>query len=355
VNPYDIRQIMVDMETNLIDSYYRNMSRHAEQELFEGFEWPMWQQKKLLDLQQYQKESRRIIDKTSKVVKDAISGLIIDSYADGANVVEALLKGFKKQVVDEDFGVINRRKLDAMVDAINNDMDKAFSAALRLQDDAYRQIVYKAQFMYAAGATTLPKAIDMAASDFLQNGINCIQYRDGKRVNIASYTEMAVRTSAKRAYLTGEGAKAAEWGEYLVQVTSYGACSETCLPWQGKVYVDDVYAGGKPDGVHDLLSTAMSNGLYHPNCRHTHGPYFEDISYRPTAQDPEVTQYNYAAEQKQRYIERKIRQWKRTVSGSVDGENVLKAEKKVKEWQKVMRQHMADYPFLSRKYYREKG
>ena len=34
----------------------------------------------------------------------------------------------------------------------------------------------------------------MATEEFLRKGIDCIEYKDGKRVNIASYVQMALRT-----------------------------------------------------------------------------------------------------------------------------------------------------------------
>ena len=57
----------------------------------------------------------------------------------------------------------------------------------------------------AAGAKTLDQAVDMATKEFLDAGINCIEYKNGRRVNIASYAEMALRTASQRAVLLGEG------------------------------------------------------------------------------------------------------------------------------------------------------
>ena len=64
----------------------------------------------------------------------------------------------------------------------------------------------------AAGAKTLDQAIDMATKEFLDSGIDCIEYKNGRRVNIASYAEMALRTASQRAVLLGEGKKRDEWG-----------------------------------------------------------------------------------------------------------------------------------------------
>lgn len=355
-NPYDVNSIFADMEEELIASYRRNMGKHAKEELKEGFKWEMWQARKLRDMKQYQKENRYIVDKHSKLAKDATTGIIKDSYGQGDQDAVLGTRGFKGKVKEsDDFGIMNRRKMDALAQSAHNDLDKATHATLRKTDDVYRQVVYKAQTAYSMGATTLPKAIDMAAKDFLEQGINAIKYKNGNMVNIASYAEMAIRASAKKAYLTGEGSRNAELGVTTVQVTSYGACSDLCLPWQGKVYIDDVYSGGKKgDGEYPLLSGAMSEGLYHPNCRHTHGPFFEGISYPPVENDIQGIKKNYASEQKQRALERTVRKWKRVAEGSLDPDNVAKAQKKVAVYQKLLREHLDDNPQLRRQYYREK-
>lgn len=353
---YDINLIFAEMEAELIASYRKNMSRHLQEELDAGFSWPMWQEKKLADLRQYQKESRRIVNKYARLAVDAATGIIIDTYVDGKEYADSIIRTFRSEIEDKaSFGRTDRRKVDALIDAVRNDFQKASAAALRLVDDEYRKIVFKAQVGYSSGVLTLSKAVDWAAKDFLEAGINCITYRNGNKVNIASYAEMVMRTSAKRAYLTGEGARNNELGVHLVQITSYGACSDTCLPWQGKVYVDDVYSGGEPDGKHPLLSTAMANGLFHPNCRHTSQPFFEGISSLPPAPDPEKVRERYQAEQRQREIERNIRKYKRIEAGSTDEQNRAKARAKVQQWQDIMRKHLEENDFLRRNYSRERG
>ena len=119
----------------------------------------------------------------------------------------------------------------------------------------------------------------MATEEFLRKGIDCIEYKDDKRVNIASYVQMALRTAATRSYLQGEAKGRDELGIDTVLVAQYGACSNTCLPWQGRVYIDNVWGswngeregdrGKSRDGNwYVLLSVAIKNGLFHPNCRH---------------------------------------------------------------------------------------
>lgn len=161
----------------------------------------------------------------------------------------------------------NDIKLDNTKEKIVHDLKKVQSAIWRRMDDVYRQTVYRAEMNMAAGAKTLEQAIDMATKEFLQKGIDCIEYKDGKRVNIASYAEMALRTAAHRAKLLGEGKKRDDWGIHTVFVSAHANTCPLCAPWQGKILIDDVFSHGTKEESdrmgYPLLSTAIKAGLLH--------------------------------------------------------------------------------------------
>ena len=241
-----------------------------------------------------------------------------------------------------------------MLDSVYGDLDKASQAVYRQMDDVYRQTLFKAEIAKNSGVYTNEQAIDVATRDFLEKGINCIVYANGARVNIASYAEMAVRTSSKKAMLVSEGARNQEWGVSTIQITQHGSTCPLCSKWQGRVLIDDVYSGGKiTDGDYPLLSTAMKEGLFHPNCRHGSGTFFEGISEAPTPYDTKEVEEKYEKEQQQRHNERKIREWKRKALGSMDEGNKRKAEEKVKYWQGRQRQLLEENDWLRRNYSRE--
>lgn len=385
---YDIRKIFDDMALDLIRSQRRTFLRHQGEQLKEGFQWEQWQLSKLRELSKYRQSNKKIIGGYSDEIMSLIDETLKSSFRKGESNVQNVIDSIKELVIDtpdsgidtdnlkkytpdeiatlreaqtiieeaaklpkatgiDTFFSVNKKKLKALQKAVKKDMGKAQNAVLRKMDDVYRQTVYKAQVYMGSGATTLDQAIDMATKDFLEQGINCIQYKDGKMVNVASWAEMALRTASHRATMLGEGSKMDEWGMHLVVITAHGNTCELCLPWQGKVFIDDVYASGKADGVHTLLSTAIDEGLFHPNCRHSRAIYFEGITELPKAPvDDDKAVERYEAEQKQRGIERKIRKYKRLEAGSVNAENLNKYSEKVQEWQGALRQHFKENSFL---------
>lgn len=250
------------------------------------------------------------------------------------------------------------KKLDNMSRQVVNDMKEAQKAVWRRMDDIYRRTIYRAGMNMAAGAKTLDQAVDMATKEFLDAGIDCIEYKNGRRVNIASYAEMALRTASQRAVLLGEGKERDEWGIHTVIVTAHANTCPLCAPWQGKVLVDDVFSSGTPEEAKELgyplLSMAMKAGLLHPNCRHTISTYFPGITKIPEIPDADKAIGIYKAEQKQRELERKIRKWKRKAEGSLTPENVNHANDKVGQYQEELRIHLDRHPELRREYNREK-
>lgn len=128
--------------------------------------------------------------------------------------------------------------------------------------------------------------------------------------------------------LQGAAKRFAELGYDTVLISQYGGCSETCEPYQGKVYIDDVFTiwNGERSGDFGksnycdkwfmLLSVAIRGGLFHPNCRHTMGQYIEGLTKIPQPIPAEKIREQRELEEKQRAMERKIRALKRKVEGT---------------------------------------
>jgi hypothetical protein len=250
---------------------------------------------------------------------------------------------------------VDSKRMNALTSEMQGQVRSVQTAALRMINDMYRKTMAKTQIALNTNLYTLNQAIDMSAKDFLAQGINCVTYKNGAQVNIASYAETALRTANRRATLQAAGDVRADWGEDLVYVSQYGACSHTCAPWQGKVYIDDVYAGGKAKGDYMLLSFAIDGGLFHPNCRHTSSTYFPDINTVPGTMSEETTGENYDLEQQQRYNERNIRKYKRMTAASLDDDNKAKYAAKVAQWQSKQRDLIdSNSDVLRRDYSREK-
>lgn len=348
---YDIVGAFQDIEMDLIKSMKRNMKRHIGEEHQEGISWTQWQAEMLNGLAQYKAENADKLKGYCSTINDDIEEAIRQAYATGESeqeieLLKAIKEGFKvdktgvgTNAMQGSFFKVNEGKLNALIEATTNDMQKAENAILRMTDDVYRQTIFKAQMYYNTGAGTLWQAVDMATKDFLSAGINCVEYRNGARVNIASYSEMALRTANKRANLMGSANKREEYGIHTVKVSSHNSACPMCIKWQGKVYIDDVYGAGTKEeskaSGYPLLSEAVKGGMFHPNCKNGCSTYYEGINQppkEPTKEEVEEMTRRYNLEQRQRECERNIRKYKRLENGSIDADNIAKYADKRKQW-----------------------
>lgn len=336
----EIAQIYRDMELYLIESMRRNLARHLAEEADAGLRYPQWQTEKLKELKRCQRENRQIISSRTRGLSDRVSEHMKAELRQGSKhelkrYKKALGKGYKSaKAMRKSFFKVNDRKISGMINALQNDLGAANTAVLRMMNDTYRQTIFRAGMYASNGVMTETQAYDMAVKDFLERGINCIEYRDGRRVNIADYASMAVRTANQRAYMVGEGEFRKSIGETLVIISHHTTACKLCRPFERKVLIDDVYSGGKPDdGDYMLLSEAMKLGLFHPRCRHGLGTYYpelEDIN-RYNNEENDVSDYG---RYNRAHIENMVQRYKRLTAGSVDPENVARYQAKLREWER---------------------
>lgn len=368
LNFKDIAKIFEEIELRLIASLKRNLMRHKAEEIREDRQWTAWQAIKLQNLQKFRRENRQIMQEYSDKIDADTRQLMTEQFREGEQEAEAVAGAEPAaSVPDVHFFGVNTPKMERLMQDVVQVEQTAETAALRTMDDVYRRTVNRAQLAMAAGETTLTKAIDMAVREFLEKGLNSIVYRDGRHVDIADYVRMVLRTTSTRAQLQGKSKRFAELGYDTVLISQYGGCSETCEPWQGRAYIDDVFTiwngeingdSGKSrycDKWFPLLSSAIRGGLFHPNCRHTMSLYIDGVTKIPPPIPAEQIRKQRELEQKQRVMERKIRKLKRLEAGTQDPQAVKEYGRKARAAQQELKAFVDEHrDVLKRDYEREK-
>lgn len=350
-NDYDIRAAFRAIEDELLDSMMRNMKSHRAEESKEGYEWSQWQVEQLKALDTYRRKNAKRFQKQYDSINSKMRKAILSAKEEGnmtaeTKILSAIMKGAKFDRVSDklagEFFHINERKLDALIKATTSDMQKAEHAILRMHDDKVRKAIFNAQVYANSGAGTYEKAVDMAVKDYAMTGLNCVEYKDGRRVNVKDYAAMALRTAGKRAYLMGEGEKRQEWGIHTVIMNKRGNACHLCLPWVGKILIDDVWSGGTAkeaaEGNYPLMSTATAAGLYHPNCRDSHTTYFPGISTPPdhkwTKQELKEIEQNAKRETRRQYAKNQQEKYARLGKYSLDEDDRRNYQRKANEWKR---------------------
>lgn len=326
-------EIELEILGNLRETYKRNFNDLPDNK--KNFE--LFQTQALSDLESFRRQNRNIINSKSRKINKGINSLIKETYTNNARKEQRkiidILGEDKVKNVNKPFN-INNKKLTAILVELKDNTNKSKLSILRESEDLYKKVITKASIYNQAGYETWD-CVDKASRDFLQNGISCIKFKDGRSMNVGSYSEMCLRTAETRAGLAGEAAARDRQGMNTVLVSSYANCSELCIDWQGKIYEDDVYSNLECKGKYPRLSEAVAGGLFHPNCRHTVELYVDGLDMRQThytKQQKENIVGNYKLEQQQRYNERQIRKYKGLREVATSEKYRQKYSSKVEEW-----------------------
>lgn len=221
-------------------------------------------------------------------------------------------------------------------------------------DRAYAQVT--------SGAFSQEAAVKQAITDLAKNGIGAYNYGTRKDY-IDVVVRRAVRTGVNQTVAKISLANAEELGTDLVEVSAHSGARPSHAEWQGKVYS----ISGKTKGYKKLSEATgygSVTGLCGANCRHTFYPFFEDDE--PTYTEEELKSFDkpkytyngdklteYEATQRQRYIERQIRRYKREKAGmQAAGLPTAESQAKIKKWSEIQADFLGQTG-LKRQYGRE--
>lgn len=229
----------------------------------------------------------------------------------------------------------------------------------------FTETVDKAFLQVASGTADYNSAIKNAVIEMADQGITAISY-----LGHTDQIDVAVR----RSVLTGisqtagrlQDERANDMGVDLVQTSAHIGARPEHGEWQGQVFSRSGTSDKYPSFV-ESTGYGTAGGLAGVNCRHSFYPFFEGLSKE--AYDPEelhayenkIVNYNgeplsvYEATQRQRYIERNIRKWKRREGAlSSAGYDTSEELMKIAQWQAKAR-NFVKQTGLPRQYVREGG
>ena len=226
---------------------------------------------------------------------------------------------------------------------------------LKASDMAYLQV--------RTGAMSYDQAIRAAIKSIGDSGLS-VFYPSGHTDKLDVAMRRNVLTGVSQTAGKMQEARANEMGADLVQVSAHIGARPLHQEWQGQIYSRSGTHGKYPDFV-SSTGYGTGAGLGGWNCRHSWYPFFAGISNnayteadRQSFANRSVTHNGkeisvYEATQRQRYIERQIRKWKRQAS-ALDAAGTDNAPElaKVREWQARARD-LVKQTGLNRQYVRE--
>ncbi|TQI66257.1 phage minor capsid protein [Clostridium sp. KNHs216] len=196
-------------------------------------------------------------------------------------------------------------ELQKFTRSIALDSQKTFFAS---SDKAYMEI--------SSGMSDYISAISRSVRETATDGIQVIDYASGSRISVEAGVRRAVLTGVNQGAAKLTEARADEMGCDLVETTKHANARPDHARWQGGIYS----LSGKSTKyrkLSDATGYGTVTGLCGANCRHSFSPFILGIS------EPNETQYNpeevkkaYDLSQKQRGMERRIRNTKRELNAT---------------------------------------
>ena len=227
---------------------------------------------------------------------------------------------------------------------------------LKVLDRAWMQISTET-FDYNA-------AIRSAVKTLAEKGIQTANYDSGKSTSIEAAVRRAVLTGINQTSLKMQDTLADEMDSDLIEVTAHSGARPEHAKWQGKVYSRSGKSKKYPD-FRKSTGYGTGAGLGGWNCRHNFFPFFEGSPRKYSEKqlkklEEKDIEYNgqkmtkYEVSQKQRYIERQIRRWKReNAAMQAAGLDTYESAAKIKKWQDIQKDFIKQTK-LKRQYERER-
>lgn len=323
-----------------------------------------WQYKKIIEMGMVHEDILKRISSITGITTKQLETLMEEAGAQAIRADDRIYKkaGLNPQPVNASPTL--QTVLAAGLEKTNGLFKNLTSTTANTATKQFENALDRAYMKITTGAFDYNSVIRTAVKDLSSKGVASIEYPSGH----VDYMDVAIR----RATVTGvnqtaaklQDARANEMGSDLVETTAHAGARPEHQLWQGKVFSR---SGTHPKYPDFVASTGYGTGpgLCGWNCRHSYFPYFEGISELASTQE-ELKDYNaknysyngqamteYEATQKQRYVERQIRRWKREEAGMKAAKLPTdEARAKISNWQRMQRDFI-NQTGLKRQYDRE--
>ena len=320
-----------------------------------------WQKARLSEVQQMRKQMVTQLAKVNSSMTSKINGAFGAAYKGGEWTA---LKDASEWLPGKPTAVSSATRV-ASVRAASNAMlgntAGMMPKLLRTTEDAYAKVVNDTVLRVQAGSGSRREATGKALQQAFGQGLKT---GPGGKMNLPDYITMAMRTGVANTSIQGHMDTLGSNGMDLVYIHPGPRHCELCDEWankplwrttgpSGQQYVPSA-TEAKPYRVMvwGTLDDAKAAGWGHPNCRCNVGAFLPGATVLPKPRPP-WDEDGYKAQQEQRAIERKIREWKVKQTLATDPKDAAKAGAKVQEWQNAQLAHMKGHPELKRQYARE--
>ena len=302
-----------------------------------------WRIAKLNEMGAFNSEVIDFIAKYTKRSKNEIKKALQKVFNDTLDL-DTLRSAYKNnQIKVNPKEILNNPVMMSIVNNSYNEMTNRFiQMSTQIENatrNAYLDIIEKEYLATSTGMKSYGESIRESLNELANKGIDTLDYtyeKDG----VTQIRHYDIEGTVRREILTGARQLSGNINRELISETEceyvkfseHLDCRPTHFDWQGTIV--------KASEWETIADYGDVTGIYGINCRHYVEPYFGDHKGK---EEKELTQDQcdkaYKESQKQRYLERGIRAWKRkSMMNKAQGDTYeyKKSILKTHEWQKKL-------------------
>lgn len=290
-----------------------------------------------------------VIDNIEPALQAAArDGVISDAAVSASASAKRVISTYHKQA-KSDLNLVNTvmryKAKEAYVDLVN----RTYDAVNAIEDVPNRQELLntlgKHTLSAVTGAESRSAAVRKCIQEFNAKGIPAFVDAAGRQWSPEAYVNMDIKTTVSNVAHAAQDARCDEYGIDLIEVSSHKGARPKCAPCQGRIFSRSNKSGIAHDGngreiqYSPLSETSYGepDGLFGINCHHKKYPFIDGVNFqRYFPYEKDENDAYYAALQKQRQLERRIREQKREIDMLKevgDDEGIKAARAKLREQQ----------------------
>lgn len=330
----ELTEIYSQLESEILQDMARRIAR-----LGKITDATKWQAQMLAEAGGMRKNIRKILAKYDRTIVRQIEKTFTEALENSAKNDNRIFKAATGRTVSAP----NAQQMLSTIQKCHSDLSRL---TLTTAATTQTQFVREANRVYMnvqSGAFDYDTAMKDAADELAKRGITTVQYENGRPVTrtIESAVRMNILTSVNQTAASQTLNNAEELGVEKFEVTAHIGARPEHEAWQGKIFTKKE--------LYSVCGLGSVTGLCGINCKHSFYPYFEGMDKHYSQDDldemaNEKVSYNghemtrYEAEQRERQIERNIRQYKRrALTQEAAGVDNTEARRKLGEWQAAAR------------------
>jgi hypothetical protein len=272
-----------------------------------------FQQKKLRQLGVLEKKNLEIIEKGFINARPLLITELETAQKNVSKEIDSMAKSLSQATrvnVDPNLKSI----LETFEAKAVGDISKTSSTMITFLNEQYINAVDDIVASRLISGEALQTSVEKLTRQLINSGVTSLVDIRGHNWSLEGYSNMVLRSNTRQVSTQTQLTKFDEYDVDLVEISSHIGARPNCEPYQGKIYS----RSGNHKVFPPLSSTSMGeiDGLFGINCGHRMYPYIPGTKKTYKQYGKRENKQAYEESQKQRGLERKVRQSKHDIKNS---------------------------------------